>query len=292
MIDRNRKLPRTKGMPPRCLAIQDLSCVGRCALAVVIPVLAACGVQTIALPTAIFSNHLAFSKYEMTDFSQHMVPFMDAWERNGIGFETIYSGFLASAEQIALVEDALDRYATPATRIVVDPAMADVGELYSIYDEEMVAAMRHLVYRATLTTPNYTEACMLTAQPYHEGAVDTADLRKMAGILAADGPGTIVITSVPLEGGKKGNYVYLGETAEESLLVYDEVPIRTVGTGDLFSAALIGGLEAGLSVVAATASAGRFVSAAVQRMVALGADDRYGVPFEQELPNLMREVLR
>ena len=39
------------------LCIQDLSCVGRCSLAVVLPALAAMGVQPCALPTALLSPH-------------------------------------------------------------------------------------------------------------------------------------------------------------------------------------------------------------------------------------------
>ena len=39
------------------LCIQDLSCVGRCSLAVVLPALAAMGVQPCALPTALLSTH-------------------------------------------------------------------------------------------------------------------------------------------------------------------------------------------------------------------------------------------
>ena len=45
-------------LPPRRIAaIHDFSCVGRCALTVVIPTLSVMGYQTIPLPTALLSSH-------------------------------------------------------------------------------------------------------------------------------------------------------------------------------------------------------------------------------------------
>ena len=45
-------------LPPRRIAaIHDFSCVGRCALTVVIPTLSVMGYQTVPLPTALLSSH-------------------------------------------------------------------------------------------------------------------------------------------------------------------------------------------------------------------------------------------
>ena len=49
---------------PKVLAIHDMSCVGKAALTVILPILAACGVEAVPLPTAILSNHLAFPHVE------------------------------------------------------------------------------------------------------------------------------------------------------------------------------------------------------------------------------------
>ena len=42
---------------PVVAAVHDLSCVGRCALTVVLPALAVMGVQPVPLPTAVLSTH-------------------------------------------------------------------------------------------------------------------------------------------------------------------------------------------------------------------------------------------
>ena len=43
--------------PKKVLCIHDLSGVGRCSLAVILPVLSVMGVQPVALPTVVLSTH-------------------------------------------------------------------------------------------------------------------------------------------------------------------------------------------------------------------------------------------
>ena len=86
------------------------------------------------------SNHLEYPHYEFVDLSAHMRDFMDCWDKNEIDFHAIVSGFLASPEQIHLVEEAIDRFGNKGQMIIVDPAMADDGRLYSIYTPDMVVA--------------------------------------------------------------------------------------------------------------------------------------------------------
>ncbi len=283
MENRIHFMAKHKNIPPRCLAIHDLSSVGRCALSVALPVLGACGIQTIALPTAIFSNHLGFKDCMIVDFSEHMIPFMDTWEISGIGFDLIYSGFLATKEQIEIVQEAIRRYADERTEIIVDPAMADEGKLYRVYDDEMVNAMRRLLEYATLTTPNYTEACMLAEYTYSADVPSAERLATLAKALTEKGPHTAVITSIPAEEGKEGIYVYNKDKREQVLLTHEVIPLRAVGTGDLFASALIGALYGGLSVEEAAREAGRFVTSAVRKLWERKLDPRYGVPFEEDL---------
>ena len=45
--------------PPRIAAIHDLSCLGRCALTVIMPTLSVMGYQVVPIPTALLSTHTA-----------------------------------------------------------------------------------------------------------------------------------------------------------------------------------------------------------------------------------------
>ena len=141
---------------PRVLTIQDMSSIGRCALTVMIPIISALPSQAVPLATAVLSNHLEYPHYEFVDLSAHMRDFMDCWDKNEIDFHAIISGFLASPEQIHLVEEAINRFASNGQMVIVDPAMADDGRLYSIYTPDMVVAMRQLVSKAHIVKPNYT----------------------------------------------------------------------------------------------------------------------------------------
>lgn len=42
---------------PRAMLINDLSCIGKCSLSVALPIVSACGVEAVALPTVILSTH-------------------------------------------------------------------------------------------------------------------------------------------------------------------------------------------------------------------------------------------
>ena len=54
------------------VAMHDLSSVGRCALTVAIPVLAAMGVQPIPAPTAVLSAHTAFPEFVSQDLTDYL----------------------------------------------------------------------------------------------------------------------------------------------------------------------------------------------------------------------------
>lgn len=271
---------------PTCLAIHDLSCIGRASLTAVIPVLNVLGVQAVPLPTALYSNHLGFTTWHVTPIDTQR-EIMDAWEANDVHIDAVYSGFLASPAQIGLVREAISRYGSVGKLVVVDPAMADHGALYASYDDEMIAAMRRLATEAGVLLPNWTEACFLTGTPYTEHPA-AALVREVAEGLA-DGRRRVIITSVPLTDEVHANILCDGERGRFTTTEYERIDRRTVGTGDLFAAAVTGLLLRGRRADAAMRTATEFVTGAVRRLAANDADPRYGVPFEPELIRLRQE---
>ena len=75
------------------------------------------------------------------------------------------------------MEEAIDRFGNNGQMIIVDPAMADDGRLYSIYTPDMVVAMRQLVSKAHIVKPNYTEACFLLDIPFSTDPISDDELR-------------------------------------------------------------------------------------------------------------------
>ena len=86
------------------------------------------------------------------------------------------------------MEEAIDRFGNNGQMIIVDPAMADDGRLYSIYTPDMVVAMRQLVTKAHIVKPNYTEACFLLDIPFSTDPISDDELRDRCKRLYQMGP--------------------------------------------------------------------------------------------------------
>ena len=108
----------------RTLSIQDISCFGRCSLTVALPVLSAMGIETAILPTAILSTHTGeFQGYTFCDLTSEIPPITAHWEKEGITFDSIGTGYLGSDEQINMVSDIIDSFGKDAL-IFVDTLRA------------------------------------------------------------------------------------------------------------------------------------------------------------------------
>ena len=95
--------------PKKVAAIHDISGLGRCSLTVIIPVLSAMGVQVCPVPTAVLSAHTGYGEFVMRDLTDYIDSALDHYKRMGVKFDCVYSGFLASSEQI---DHCLDFFAS------------------------------------------------------------------------------------------------------------------------------------------------------------------------------------
>lgn len=177
------------------LTIQDISCVGRCSATVALPVLSAMGLQCSLLPTAVLSTHLAYPNPVCRDLSADIPAAAAHWAAQGITFDGLYTGYLASVEETRLAADLLDRFRPRAHWVLVDPAMADHGKLYAGLAADFPPAMAALCGKADVILPNLTEACLLTGAPY-DPSPSPDRLRRLLDALLALGPRAAVITGV------------------------------------------------------------------------------------------------
>lgn len=247
---------------PTILSIQDMSSVGRCSLTVFIPLVSALRCQPIPLPTAVLCNHLEYPNFEMVDITDHLESFYNCWNKNDITFDAIQSGFLASPEQIRLVEDAIDRFGKDKL-VVVDPAMADDGKLYAIYNDEMVKEMRKLITKAYIIKPNYTEACFLLDMPYDPTPQSEEVIYHMCRRLHAQGPEYVILSSLPSEDSAL-IAVYRGSTDTITWVSNPLVNVKAHGTGDTFTAILTALVLRGYTPEEASRIAGEFTTEAVK----------------------------
>ena len=125
--------------------INDFCGFGRCSIAVALPIISAMHIQCCPLPTAIFSDHTGFESFFCEDFTEHMPAYAGEWEKLGLHFDGIATGFLGSARQIDIVKDFLARFKGEHTKVLVDPVMGDYGKLYPTYTPELAGRMHELL---------------------------------------------------------------------------------------------------------------------------------------------------
>lgn len=279
----------------RVLAIHDLSGAGKCSLTVVLPVLSALGCAVSVLPTATLSTHTGgFTNPVYRDLTADMLPWAEHWKREGACFDAIYSGFLGSAAQIEIVREIFSMYrgVNPAMKIVVDPVMGDNGKLYRTYTKEMADGTARLCEKADLITPNMTEAYHLLGEPYRAGPYDQAEILRVLRGLTALGPETVVLTGVWYEETQTGAACYTRGADQMETVLVPKVPGAFHGTGDAFTAALLGALMNGKSLLAAGGCAARFTAECCRSTLAdQDYDRRWGISFEKCLPFVMHDIL-
>ena len=96
----------------RIAAIHDLSGIGRTSLMAVIPILSTMGFNVCPLPTAILSNHSQYPDFSFLDLTEEMPRIIDQWEKLGVTFDAIYTGYMGSPRQIEIVCGFIERFRT------------------------------------------------------------------------------------------------------------------------------------------------------------------------------------
>ena len=91
----------------RVLAVNDISCFGRCSLTVALPIISSVGVETLVIPTAILSTHTGgFSGYTFRDLTDDILPVAEHWKQENINVDAVYTGYLGSKRQVGIVSEA------------------------------------------------------------------------------------------------------------------------------------------------------------------------------------------
>ncbi len=271
----------------RILTIQDISCVGQCSLTVALPILSACGVETAILPSAVLSTHTAgFTGFTFRDLADDMPAICSHWEKEKIQFAAIYTGYLGSISQVDYV--LAIRKATLAENglLIVDPAMADNGNLYPIFDMAYAGEMGRLCAAADYIIPNITEACFLTGVEYRE-TYDEAYVETLVHKLQEMGCKNVVLTGVSYRAGFTGVLVAQGE--ERSYYEHEKLPNSCHGTGDIYASAFVGAMTRGKTAPEAAKIAADYTVACI-RYTGMLNNHWYGAAFEPVLGELIKAV--
>ncbi len=269
----------------KILTIQDISCVGQCSLTVALPILSACGHETCILPSAVLSTHTGgFTGFTFRDLTDDMPSIVDHWRKENISFDAIYTGYLGSVKQVGIVKDILNTMGKEKCIKIVDPAFADHGKLYSIFDMEYVNAMKTLCSSCDILVPNLSEACFLSGIEYKEDYDEQYILQILIRLYNL-GCKTILMTGISFNKDKTGILLY--DNGSIKRYEHEKMPKGAHGTGDIYASAFVGALLRGKKTFKASTIAADYT---VQCIKNTQGDKKhwYGAKFETALPYLMQ----
>lgn len=275
----------------RIAAVHDISCVGRCSLTVALPILSAAGFDTGVLPTAVLSTHTGgFENFTYRDLTSDINSISDHWQSLGLKFDALYSGFLGSYEQIELVENLFDNFKSDSTLIMVDPVMADHGELYPVYSSEMASGMARLCKKADIIVPNLTEAAFLLGEEYRPSGYEKAYIEDMLVRLSDLGPQKVVLTGVSYDEENLGAASFDRSTGKIEYAFNKKNPSIFHGTGDVFASTLLAGIMHHLPLNTAVQLSVDYTYECIKLTEAMNQEKRYGVCFEMAIPYLLKRL--
>lgn len=267
-------------------AIHDLSCFGRASLTVAIPILSDMGFQVCPLPTAVLSAHSEYEGYRSVDLSDFIPEIAGHWQEMGLQFDAIYSGYMASEHQIDLVSGFFDVFGREDNFITVDPVLGDHGKLYPGLNTRMIAGMKNLCGKADIITPNLTEAALILGRE-PKSRISLEEAAGWCERLSAEGPGRVIITSVPDDiEGKLATVAYDRSADTAWSVSCEHIPAAYPGTGDAFASVIVGSILGGDSLPEALKRAVYFIHMGIKTTFAYGTTPLDGICQEEILPYL------
>ena len=246
---------------PRIAAVHDLCGYGKCSLGVAIPVLSAAGADVCPVPTGLFSSHTACPGWYMHDTTDILEDYLAAWDNVELEVDAVYSGFLGAPEQVDVIRSIYAKF--PQALRVVDPVMADHGQVYPTYTPELCQAMAELACEADILTPNLTEAAIILGREWHGTDLSDDEAKEILEALIERGAKNVVLKGIQREGETQiRNFV--GGVDCDAFEVHNEfVPYMLHGTGDLYCSALLAAVMAGRDLYEAAWFAGNLAHDAI-----------------------------
>lgn len=223
----------------------------------------------------------------MQDLTSYIPQALEHYQRIGLSFDCVYTGFLASKEQIRHCLNFMEAY--PNALKVVDPVMGDNGRLYRTYSEQMCGEVARMVRAADLITPNKTEMYLLLGRGYESGPITAQEAKSHLLRLSEMGPSKVLVTGVELADMTIANLGYDRDTGHFWRVRCSYVPQNYPGTGDIFASIVVGSILDGDSLAIAMEKATRFLELTIKGTYSYGTDPKEGVLLERDLGWLTKQ---
>lgn len=266
----------------KVLALHDLCAVGRAGLTQILQALGAMGHQCVPVPTAVYSAHAGIPGFEVQDLTGWMQRALAQYRTLHLTFDAVLSGFLNTPAQADCVMQAIACKKTDGI-VLVDPVMGDDGKLYRICTPTLIAHIRQLCTAADYITPNVTEAAALLGHPTDTVPRSLDEAADWVRRLCAAYHTRTILTGFHNE---TTVFTLCGHADRVERVENPRIGAYYPGTGDLFSAVLLGGLVRGEPMTDAAQRAADFVCHCIRQTTTHGTDAQWGVVLESELRRL------
>lgn len=275
----------------RVLAINDISCVGKCSLTVALPIISACGVTCDILPTALLSTHTGgFTGYTFRDLSEDIPAILAHWKSLGLKYDYIVSGYLGSIEQIDMVKSVKADFLKEGGTMIVDPVMGDNGKMYAHFNDRFVEEMKGLCGCADVIVPNLTEACLLTGMDYASVCADESYAEVLSRLEALCPRPSVTGCDVKKANETECCVFYTADGGAVKTYATEKIEGAFHGAGDVYASALVGCLARGVQTDEAVKLAADFTKDSIAQTKADGTEARYGLNSESCMFSFLRAL--
>lgn len=264
----------------RAVAINDISCMGKCSLTVALPIISSLGIETAVLPTAVLSAHTAFDGFTFCDLTEEFTPITEHWKNRGEHFDCIYSGYLGSIRQIELVEGFIRDFKREGTKVIVDPVLGDHGRLYTNFTEDFAKSMAKLCAFAEVITPNLTEAAFLLGREYVGEGYTQEYIKELLRELGNLGAKKIILTGISYDEKRLGVACFDREKDEYTYYAGEKIESMFHGTGDVWASSFTAAYVKGYEFTEAAKIATDFTVQCIKATIDDKENHWYGVKFE------------
>lgn len=267
--------------------IHDICSYGQTAMTNMLPILSVKGLEPCPIPTMILSTHTGgYSMPTISKLGNYIDKTKEHYIENNINFDLAIIGYIGNLENVKYIEDFIDVNLVSG-HIILDPICGDNGKLYSNFNMDYIHALKSLLSKADIITPNITEAMYLTGMNESKNEISNDLILNMCKELAGYGPEYVIITSVEVDDETIGTAIY-SKVYDNMEIVYQKKEKENFhGTGDLFTALFTAFFENGESIYNSVSKAGDIVGEAIRESSKYNYDKREGLLINSVITKLI-----
>lgn len=267
--------------------IHDICSYGQAAMTNMLPILSVKGLEPCPIPTMILSTHTGgYGIPAINKLGDFIDRLKEHYIKNNINFDVSIIGYIGDIDNIKYIEAFLEASLVHG-HIILDPICGDNGKLYSNFDMDYVYALKSLLSKADIITPNITEAMLLTDRCESINTMSNDLILDMCRDLASYGPKHVIITSVEVDNETIGTAIYSKDDDNMEIVCQEKEKENFHGTGDVFAALFTAFLEDGESIYNSVCKAGDIVSGAIQESSKYNYDKREGLIMNSVITKLI-----